>query len=92
MFIHISDDDESEDATKYSVNNVFLFSSIFSFMFIHILDDDECGDAATCVCQPGLDEHGCEATCVNLEGRYRCDCSEGYVWDNNNTCQGMTLR
>ena len=53
----------------------------FSFQIIVI----NCIDIGECL----IGTHNCSQLCVELDGGYECDCSEGYeIGDDEVTCEG----
>ena len=54
----------------------FKYESFFLYRFPRYSDMNECAPAP---CKNG-------ATCVNLVGRYRCDCAPGFI---GVTCEGI---
>lgn len=74
----------AKQVRKYHLLFVFLFFLCFSFFFnyynfnyisIILTDVNECTNSP---CKNG-------ATCVNLQGGYRCDCKSGYSGSNCET-------
>ena len=54
------------------------------------LDYDECmAGEYDCTCDSTLTSGKCRSSCINLEGKYRCSCNEGFqLFDDQITCIG----
>ena len=64
------------------VGSIMLFVDCFNHFITNVLDIDEC--------EIGTD--GCEQVCINIPGTFYCNCSEGYLLnDDGFSCEGEII-
>lgn len=73
----------------YFVECLFHETQRILLLFLLKSDIDECAvsnDACTCASQ--RENPSCNATCINIDGNYKCECSDGYKLYKKKICIG----
>ena len=80
---------------RFCGSETFDFLRLSNFLYFSFwkIDIDECAvsnDACSCASQE--ENPSCNATCVNNDGSYNCECSDGYKLYENDICIGKLCR
>lgn len=79
--------------------NWSCFESVFknclkqsqNLLFIFSIDINECTmRSGLCTCASRKENPLCKSTCINTDGNYRCECSNGYYLLNKGICVGKS--
>ena len=73
----------------------FVFVKVVNVLYFSFLkiDIDECTVSSnTCTCASQEENPSCNANCINNDGGYECECSDGYKIYEKKICIGKLCR
>lgn len=72
------------------IDYVSIITKYLSWFFIK--DIDECVESNDiCTCANGKENPSCKSKCINKNGSYACECSDGYYLLEKGICIGKLL-